>query len=448
MSNDLIRDGINNIEAVGKVKIGDYTFKINEQSKKENSDWVYNSLSLSVKHGKNGYSFYNMMGGNNGADSESYKGKRFPIRCSGTKEENGKVVEDFSNPVEVEWDDRFDTDILKTLGRSSFITVGVESCQDILDKIIEIYTEKCEKRTTSSSNIGKRLTYQLKSLQLENKDSLESIDLVQGDYQDNIKKLEELKVKENSVYYKRFISEYDAIEYLKNFLQDGDVVRIKGKLETNLYNDEFSLRNKITQIVKVFEEVEEDKFHSNFQKSIYITDNCVVKNDNEKLQNYNKIEVLYPFYCREEKEWKLYPQVMYYPKDEDNDKNDKKLKVIFGIKGSLAQIGLDGMYKMQSDTVEVTEDDIPDEIKELIEIGALSKEDYLKETAVGNGSFNGEVVFIISKPHLKYDGTGIQKVDDVISKSDAKTLSDYLYDTIPSNDDSEDEEDEDDDLPF
>lgn len=104
---------------VGKAKIGDFTYKMDVESSK--SDWVYNSLSLSVDCGKNNGSIYAECMGGYGSKREN------KLYVHGKKEnENGKVVDDFNNNYQIAWEDRLDEDILNEVGDMCFFKAGLE----------------------------------------------------------------------------------------------------------------------------------------------------------------------------------------------------------------------------------------------------------------------------------------------------------------------------------
>ena len=72
----------------------------------------------------------------------------------------------------------------------------------------------------------------------------------------------------------------------------------------------------------------------------------------------------------------------------------------------------------------ITEDDIPDDIKELIEMGLYSEEEAEKKIAVGNGS--RERRMIVVKPDITYVGTGDDR-KPTVAFEDGKYDEDDLY---------------------
>jgi hypothetical protein len=108
-------DWVSSFNLIGKAKINNYTFKIDEKSEK--SKWVYNSLNLGVDCGeKYGVVYCELMGG--------YSEENANVIYAHGKKEDG--TDDFSSQITVDWDDRFDESILETIGDMSFVTVGLE----------------------------------------------------------------------------------------------------------------------------------------------------------------------------------------------------------------------------------------------------------------------------------------------------------------------------------
>ena len=124
-------------------------------------------------------------------------------------------------------------------------------------------------------------------------------------------------------------------------------------------------------------------------------------------------------------------------------------------KGKLTEITVTGNLVEGASIVNITEDDIPDDIKELIAMGLYSEEEAEKKCAVGNN--NREKRMIIVKPDITYVGQGDERKPTVAFEENKYEDSDlYFYeqalndagvDTNSDNEDiSDDETSEDDDL--
>ena len=162
---------VSSFTLIGKAKINDYTFKINEKSEK--SAWIYNSLNLGVDCGeKYGVVYSEMMGG--------YSDNGNSIIYAHGKKDDGS--DDFEQQITVDWEDRNNESVLKTIGDLCFITIGLE------------------------------------------------------------------KTNEGKTFYKKFLSAYDAIQYIKEHLEEGMVVNVKGSIKYSSYNGKTQTKKNITSI--------------------------------------------------------------------------------------------------------------------------------------------------------------------------------------------------------
>ncbi len=110
----LIKKGISSFSLVGNTKINDYSFTIDKPSK--SSDWIYNSLNLGVDCGNGNVVYSSLMGG--------YGANRNNICYVHGKDKNGKP--NYSNTFQIDWEDRFNQNILDNIASDCFIKVGLE----------------------------------------------------------------------------------------------------------------------------------------------------------------------------------------------------------------------------------------------------------------------------------------------------------------------------------
>ena len=116
---------VSSFKLIGKAKINDNSFKIDEVSQ---SGWCYNNLNLGVDCGeKYGITYANMMGG--------YSQVKDNVIYVHGKKEDG--TDDWDNTFSIDWDDRLDEEILDTLGDMCFIKVGLENTENG-----KLYTQK------------------------------------------------------------------------------------------------------------------------------------------------------------------------------------------------------------------------------------------------------------------------------------------------------------------
>lgn len=301
-----------------------------------------------------------------------------------------------SKSVEIAWEDRLDESLYDSISDSSFLTVGVE--KDVKDKTV----------------------------------------------------------------YKKFLTAYDAVEYLNEHLEDGMIVNVKGTIGYSEYEGNVSTKKEITSIVlsKIDDEAD---FKATFSQTILVDSKSIGKKNDDKgtmeLVAYVVDYVGKPKIDGEKIEVKknvTYPKTFEVAINENPEITTKMLQRFFKPKkGKITEITVTGNLVEGGSTVNITEDDIPDDIKELIEMGLYSEEEAEKKIVVGNG--NRERRMIIVKPDIIYVGTGDDR-KPTVAFEDGKYDEDDLYfyeqalldaGVEPSSDnnaDSEETSSEDDDL--
>ena len=267
-----------------------------------------------------------------------------------------------SKSVEIAWEDRLDESLYDSISDSSFLTVGVE--KDVKDKTV----------------------------------------------------------------YKKFLTAYDAVEYLNEHLEDGMIVNVKGTIGYSEYEGNVSTKKEITSIVlsKIDDEAD---FKATFSQTILVDSKSIGKKNDDKdtmeLAAYVVDYVGKPKIDGEKIEVKknvTYPKTFEVAINENPEITDKMLQRFF--KPKKGKITVTGNLVEGGSTVNITEDDIPDDIKELIEMGLYSEEEAEKKIAVGNG--NRERRMIIIKPDITYVGTGDDR-KPTVAFEDGKYDEDDLY---------------------
>lgn len=340
---------ISSFSIIGAAKLSDFTFKVDERSEKSN--WIYNNMNLGIDCGeKCGTVYVELMGG--------YSAEQAGVIYAHGKKEDGS--DDFATQIQVAWEDRFNEEILETIGDLSFITVGLE------------------------------------------------------------------KTDKGKTFYKKFLSAYDAIAYVKAHLEDGMVINVRGNLKYSMYQDKVQCRKNVTSIV--LSSVEEtDKYAARFTQSILINqDSASLKEvDKDKsvmyvharvldyLKEYNGIEIKGQFPYNKDFEFEL-----------DLTKPDICKKIcdkVFKVKKGITQITFEGEFIEGGATVTATLDDVPDDIKELIEIGV-----YTEEEALARCSNNGsrEQRMILRKPFIRLAG---EEKTPVLQKFEERYTEDDLF---------------------
>lgn len=255
------------------------------------------------------------------------------------KDGDGKSVQ-----VEVAWEDRFDEELLDTIADTSFITIGVE--KDVKGKTV----------------------------------------------------------------YKKFLSAYDAVEYLNEHLEDGMVVNVKGNIGYSEYEDNVTVKKEITSIVLSKVEDEAD-YKAIFTQTLLLDFDSIGKKDPEKntiaLNAYVVDYVGKPKIDGKKVEIKknvTYPKMFEVAINDNPEITAKMLQKFFKVKkkGTINVLTVMGNLIEGAAIVNITEDDIPDDIKELIEMGLYSEEEAKAKCAVGGN--NRERRMVIVKPDITYVG--------------------------------------------
>jgi len=362
-----LKKGQASFQLIGEAKISDYTFKIEEQS---NSGWIYNNMNLGVDCGNGNVVYADMMGGYSSVNDSL-------IYVHGKKENDaGKEVDDYENRFTIDWDDRFDQDIVEQVGNQCFITVGLE--KDAKDK----------------------------------------------------------------TFTKKFLSSYDAIEYIKEHLTDGTVINVKGNLKYSLYQENIQVKKEITSVF-LSKVDNQSKYSATFQQSILVDKDSIGKYDKESgsfpitayvidyVGKYgeDKIEI---------KQNVAFSKVFQFEVVEsDLEKGIKLLAKMFKAKkDNVNEITVEGIIVEGQAKVNITIDDVPEDIRELIELGAYTEEEALAKCAVGS---NREKKMIIKKPLIKFVGDGDDK-KPVVSRQDEKYKFDelvFLSQLLPKEEDNE-----------
>lgn len=373
---------------VGKATITDFTFRLNEQSEK--SDWVYNSLNLGVNCGeKSGIVGCELMGG--------YGSERSNYVYAFGKKEDGSI--DFDNNMKIAWEDRFDEDILGEVHDLYFIKVGIE--EDV----------------------------------------------------------------EGKTYVEKFLSPYDAIAYIHDHLKKDMVIRVNGNMKYSIYDGRTQCRKEVNSIYlakdRNNEPLPEKEFKATFMQSVLLDKDSVNKNNIDK----DKSSLMIDGYILEKfreynghdltedgkvKGGKFVPlrKTFEFPVDLETEAGKKKatssMKYLKPKKG-VTQINFTGHFVESGATVKVTEEDIPEEIKLLIECGMKDLEEALADCA-GNGSKEKRMlltsVAVTKADREKGIDAKAQKYDERYSEEDL--ILDYLI----AKEEPEKEEEEDEGIPF
>ena len=350
----LKNDWVSNFTLIGKPVINDYTFKINEKS--ERSAWVYNALNLGIDCGeKHGTVYCELMGGY----SEENENR---IYAHGKKDDGS---DDFDKQMVVDWDDRFNDEVLEDIGDLSFLNVGL--------------------------------------------------------------------VKDNSdkTHYEKFLSAYDAIAYIKEHLTENMVVNVRGNLKYSEYSGTVQVRKNITSIA--LSKVDDaSKYKATFTQSVLIDKDSASLKDIDKDKGVMFVNTRVLDYVKEVNGIEVKGQYPYNKKfefamDFSNEVQCKKIyEKLFKVKKGVSQVTFEGDFIEGGAVVTTTLEDLPDEIRDLVEMGVYTEEEACAK-CTANG--NRERRMVLRKPYIKLVGDDKKPVIQVFAEryNEDDLYLDYLF---------------------
>lgn len=263
------------------------------------------------------------------------------------------------------------------------------------------------------------------------------------------------KTSDGKTFYKKFLSAYDAIAYIKEHLTEDMVVNVKGNLKYSSYNDTVQVKKNITSIV--LSKVDDaSKYAARFTQTILLDkDSASLKNiDKDKsvmyidarvldfLKEYNGVKLVN---AKGEAKGGQFPYRKLF-EFELNLENEKQCKAVyeklFKVKKDITQVTMEGEFIEGGAVVTATLDDVPDDIKSLI--GVVYSEEEVLARCTANG--NKERRMVLKKPQIKLVGENKEPVIQMFPErfTEEDLVLDYLYE----NDNVEAPDDDTDELPF
>ena len=345
---------------IGKVALSNFTFTLDKQS--ENSDWIYNRMNLNIDCGEK-YGLINceLMGG--------YGSSRDNVVYVHGKDENGN--DDFKNFYQIDWNDRFDEDILKDVGRMCFIDIGIEK-----DTKGNVVTQRFIHAYDAIKYLSEYLTDEM-----------------------------EVKVSGNLSYK----------PYNGNVQVHKEVTRIYAKRATEKDGATF----KQSMLIDKYSLGKPDK-----TKNVFPVTGLIL----EKFKSYNGNDLTDGGTVKGGKFVPLRYMFEYeFNPDLDPEMLKKALKIMFESKKGYAQYTYKGIFVEGGAVVQTTYDDLTPEVKELVDNGLYELEEALAQCTEGT---NKERRMILCKPDIKMVGeegkktAQVQKFENIYSEDDL-TL-DYL----------------------
>ena len=313
-------DWYSSFTLIGKPKITEYTFSIDEKS--NSSSYVYNRMRLNVDCGATcGTVQCEMMGG-------YFEDQPFKIKVHG-KNEDG--TDNYDKKVNVDWEDRLDEEVLADVGDRAFLTIGL-------------------KRTTK----GRR-------------------------------------------FDQKFLSPYDAIAYIKDNLTDDMTVCIRGRLNYSLYQDKVQVKKTVTSMT-LYDKDDPSEYTAKFTQSVLLDKNSVDQKNIDTENNIAYLDVRILDYLKEYNGKEVLGQFPFAKQFEMpfNDMNAFKAMCLAGVKvkKNITQATFDGLLIEGGAVIKATWDDVPQDIRVLVDAGWYTREQAM---AMCSASAGRELRFSIVK---------------------------------------------------
>lgn len=274
---------------------------------------------------------------------------------------------------------------------------------------------------------------------------------IDWDDRDNEKVLEEIgdlcfltvgleKDKAGKVYYKKFLSQYDAIAYIQENLKEGMVVNVRGNLKYSLYNGSVNVKKEINNVV-LSKVDDSSNYIAKFTQTMLLTKDSVGKPDKDKgvLPIIAKIlEYTKDYNGKEVKQFIPITKTFEYELDLTNrELVEKVVAKVFKVKKGVTEITFEGEFVEGGAVITATEKDIPDDIKELIEIGAYTLDEALAKCTVGGSK---ERRMLIRKPSIRMVGEEGSKIPEIQKFEHKYTEEDLILDFMLEKEDKPEEE--------
>jgi hypothetical protein len=227
----------------------------------------------------------------------------------------------------------------------------------------------------------------------------------------NFKKIGIYKDSDNKLEIKTFVTEYDMIKYLSENLEDGKLVKITG----NINYQENSGKVYAKYIIKNLFVI--DELRKNDQLGCYFNQEIIVTSDSVDLKNINDGEITINStivdYCSKLKENKPLHKSFYIKLNKDNPKEISAMSLFVKNYLKPEKETIRSIYlkcKITSSLVDekISENDLTDDLKALIDAGFMTLEDVLQSTSSKTTS---ESKMYILEPVIIKNSSGKLSVD-------------------------------------
>ena len=202
--------------------------------------------------------------------------------------------------------------------------------------------------------------------------------------------------------YKNFLDTFDVVAFLQQVmpLASKQKVRITGAVKFSTYNGEVQRNYDIQSIYLLNGNEDEGKEMQpklEFTQNVLLTKGCVV----DELDKENGVATVNALVMiKEKKEFKTVPvKLLMKPQDEKQKETYKKLiPMVFEVpEDKVRKIALDCIFEVGYVAGNINENDLPQEAKELLDMGLYTMEEVMKMYAVRERVDN----LLIKRPKIK-----------------------------------------------
>lgn len=307
----------------------------------EKSDWI-SSFTLIGKPKISDYTFD--IDAQSNSSSYVYNRMRLNVDCGTTcgtvqcemmggyfEEQPSKIyvhgknedgTDNFDKKVTVDWEDRLDEDVLSQIGDRSFLVVGL-------------------KRTTK----GKR-------------------------------------------FDQKFLSPYDAIAYIKDNLNDEMTIRVSGRLSYSMYQGNVQVRKNVTSIT-LYDKTDPSEYTAKFTQTMLLDKNSIDPNAIDTTNNIAHLDVRILDYLKEFNGKEVKGQFPFAKQVELPFKDMNAFKAMcqvgLKVKKNITQATFDGLLIEGGAVVKATWDDVPPNIRVLVDAGWYTREQAMALCSASSG---------------------------------------------------------------
>lgn len=265
-------------------------------------------------------------------------------------------------------------------------------------------------------------------------------------------------------YVKKFLSAYDAVEYLSEHLDDGAVVNISGVLQYQYYNENVTVQKNIKSIY--LSTKEEQDFKAEFRQTILLDSDSIGKLDKEK--NTYPIDAYVVDYVGkvdgvEVKQNVVFPKTFNFDVIDTNnpEKTAMALSKFFKPKkkNSILELGVIGKFCEGGVISTTTLDELDEDVKMMVDLGMISEKDALAKYTNGQKERRMVIKEIITKndsddpenKHLvfmrdedKYTEDDLVFISQFIDTDEDEVDDESEYDELKTDTENNDNESDDD----